>query len=128
MALSSPILRTKKAETDLSAKQYYFVKDGTGPNGIILCSSLGELAIGVLMDKPLGSGSPAAVAHLNDGGTCKVILAEAVTVEGSFLTTDAAGKAILADTTGHRRLGRAMTIGSIGDVIEFEPMLDGSVP
>lgn len=127
MALSTPILRTKVAEEDLSAKQYHFVKDGASANGAVLCDTLGELAMGVLMDKPLASGSPAAIHHLNDGGTAKVELAEAVVTEGAFLTTDAAGKAILADTSTHRKLGRALTIGSIGDIIEFEPMLDGSV-
>ncbi len=126
MALSVPILRPKTAETDLSGNQYYFVKEGTAANSVILCSSAGEKAVGVLMDKPLGAGSPAAVAHLNDGGTAKVLLAEAVTY-GDEITTDAAGKGILADTSTHRILGKALMIGAIGDVIEFEPGRDGAV-
>lgn len=127
MASQHPNLRSKVAEADLSAKQFHFVKDGASANGAIACDSLGESAMGILQNDPI-SGEAAAVHHINDGQTCKVILAEAVTVEGSQLTTDASGQAILADTTGHAVLARALTTGAIGEIIECEPELNGLVP
>ncbi len=90
--------------TTLVAQQYRFVKlhtDGT----VIIASSLGEVCLGVLQNKPAVGQACEIIAigvtKLSADGT-------ATPAEGSLLTTDASGDAENA-VTGHYVLGVALT-------------------
>lgn len=76
-----------KANADLSAKQYCFVKL-TANNTVDVCSATTDVPIGVLQNKPT-SGQNAAVTI--DGIT--KIVAAATIAAGALIATDASGHA-----------------------------------
>jgi uncharacterized protein DUF2190 len=106
--------RSMEAGADLSAKQFYFVKESSGK--AILCSTLGEKSEGVLNNAP-ESGAMARIGQL---GTAKVVASGAIAV-GAWITTDAAAKAVATTTAGHVVRGRAIEAATAdGDIIEIE--------
>lgn len=88
----SPVCVSLPASADLSTKQYLFVElANTGK--VSVCNAAGEAAIGVLQDKPAADGRIGQVAV---GGISKVFAGSGGIDEGDLVTTDAAGKAIVA--------------------------------
>lgn len=88
--------QTRQAASDLSAKQYYFVKLDTAGR-VALCSATTDVPYGILQNKP-GSLEPATVmrvgiSRLVAGGTLGI---------GGLVGTDADGKGTLvtSGTTG----------------------------
>lgn len=79
---------TRKADADLSAKQYFLVKP-TASGGCDLNTTLNGLCLGVLRNKPT-SGKE---AEIQVAGVAKVKAGAAISV-GAYLKSDAAGKAI----------------------------------
>jgi hypothetical protein len=95
------------AAADLSAKRYYFVKR-TSTTEVNLCGA-GEIAMGVLCNKPeLGDVADVqciAYGRVEAGGTFAI---------GDPLKSDAAGKAVKADTDKDHICGWADSAGSSG--------------
>lgn len=100
------------AAADLSAKQHYCVKVNSSGQ-VALCDAAGEIAHGVLQNKPDAQAKAASVRTL---GVTKVVAAAAIE-EGAVVTPTAAGKV----TTGYgadRVLGIALEPAAAdGDVI-----------
>lgn len=108
----TPVVEAFKAEADLSAKQYHFVKLGTA-DGQIVASAANNNAVGVLLNDPqLNDAAEVAV----DGGAL-VQLGGTVT-RGDLLESDAAGKAVLAAGAGnHQVRAIARHSGVANDII-----------
>lgn len=83
------------ADADLSAKQFFFVKQGTTAKRVGLADTDGEVVDGVLQNKPNAAGQPATVMAL---GITKVEAGETLT-PGDLIKTDSAGKAAVAEGT-----------------------------
>ena len=103
-----------KAEADLSANQYHFVKDGTADRTIVLAGA-GE-GFGILMTDPkLGDMAEVALT----GGNAEVVCGGTV-AKGDLLKSDANGEAVVANVANDLALARAIEAGVAGDVIEVE--------
>lgn len=98
--------------------QYQFVKAGTGANGVDLCDTQGEAALGVAVDAA-GALEAVSVYLLNEGGIVPVQAGAAISIGGEITTAaDADGDPAL---TGDVVLGTALeTASGDGHVI---PML-----
>lgn len=115
MAVELPVLiRTYKANADLSAKQFSFVKF-TADNTVDVCSAVTDKPCGVLQNKPT-AGQAADVMVI---GVSKV-LAGGTIAAGDAVGTDATGKAIKetpgTDTT-HFTAGQAEVAAASGDTM-----------
>jgi len=98
---------------DLSTKQYLFV-DVNSSGQVVVVSSTGGKAIGVLQNNPNAVGLGADVATL---GISKVIASAAITA-GAEVSSTNAGQAKTAATT-EQILGRAMnTTTGAGEILE----------
>lgn len=111
-----PEFTTLKAEGDLSAKQFHFVKHGADDDHVVAAGA-GQLALAVLMNAPVAE-EPAELAH--DEG-CKVKLAGTV-ARGGEIMSDAAGKGVAATATNYV-VAIAMESGVNGDVISAKKVL-----
>jgi hypothetical protein len=113
---------TRKANADLSAKQYYFV-EGIAGGKADACNAITDLALGVLQNDPSAAGLPATIAIL---GTTKVV-AGAANAELAKVAPTAAGKAQTAVSTQIPRGIALEAAGADGDIIEIL-LIDGGVP
>lgn len=104
--------RSKIAGADLSAKQFYVVKINS--SGQIVLAGDGEVAYGVLQDKPV-SGAVGAVAVF---GQTKAILGGTVAA-GAKVASDANGKVVTA-TTGENVLGVCVEGGAVNELRSIE--------
>lgn len=95
--------------TDLSAKQHMAVKESAA-RVVAAMAAATDLPVGVLKDKPVGSGSASASARVVVFGIVKMIAGAAITA-GARIQGDAAGKAIPLVATGYG-IGRALTAAS----------------
>lgn len=104
---------TRAANTDLSTKQYFFVKV-VNNNGIgqIALAGDGEFAIGVLQNKPSAAGDDAKVAI---SGIAKVEAGGTITAGGP-VAVDASGNAVAA-SSGDIVVGVAMDSAVDGDLV-----------
>ena len=109
------VIKSFEAAADLSAKQYYLLKDGAAANTVDLASVKGGKVRGVLHNKPT-SGAGAAVCLIG-AGTSKVILGGTV-ARGDELINGTTGKAEKADANGQFVFGQALASGVSGDIIE----------
>ncbi len=101
-----------KAGADLSTKQFFAVKVDT--DGDVVLAGAGEVAVGILQDKPAADGRAATVA---DGGVSKCVFGATV-APGALVMSDANGKLITATTGNYvigicREGGDADEIGSV---------------
>jgi len=109
--------RTFEAAADLSDKQYYCV-ELTAENKVNAASTLGEITVGVLQNKP----EAGEAARVRFGGTSKVVASTAIAV-GALVTAAAGGKAVSTTTAGHYVWGQALEAASAdGDNIEIGPL------
>lgn len=105
-----PSVKVFTSNSDLSAKQFHFVKLVSGTN--IAQSGAAEKAIGVVMNKP-AVNDDAEVAHL--GGGALVKLAGTVAA-GDSIKSDANGAGVLG-VSGDWCPAIAFEAGVAGDVI-----------
>lgn len=86
---------------------------------VIRCTVAGELAMGILQDRPK-TNETATVLVLNAPAVAKIVAGAANIANGAVITTDTTGRAIVA-TTGNYGYGIALnTAGTnaVGDLIE----------
>lgn len=106
------------ATADLSAKQFWFVKNDNA-NGVVVCAA-GEDALGVVQNAP----AAAAMAIVRTFGKTRCI-AQAAIAQGAFVASDTLGKAktalrlTQATGAGSNCLGRALTAAA-ADLSPFE--------
>ena len=85
----SVFMKTFEAGADLSTKQYYFVKQDTTFNRVVVCAAATDVPIGVLQNKPDAAGKAAEVMLV---GLTKVSADAALTI-GNLIGTSADGQA-----------------------------------
>lgn len=137
---SDPEVETFTAEEDLSAKQFYFVKQGTAETGVLLNDTAGGPVLGVLQNKPT-SGQMALVAI---SGTSKCSFnasvaaglratssSDAQLAAASALTVDSSGQSATAASTGSFVVGvvreNGGEAGGIGSVeLDFQGAVAGT--
>ena len=106
---------TRKAEKDLSTKQYYFVEMGGAAGQIDVCDNAGDLVLGVLQNKPNAANKLCAIRVM---GTTKVVCSNTVT-EMARVGTSADGKCVVKSTDADLVAGIALEAGAAGDIIEI---------
>lgn len=108
-----------EASGDLSADQYRFVKIDS--NGQIALCGRGDLAAGILQDKPAALNRAGQVRTVS-GTVSKIVLGGSVT-KGQSLVSDANGKAVNASSSDNNYLGIALESGSSGQIAAmlFQP-------
>ena len=109
-------LRPYKAGTDLSAKQYHFVKAGPNANEVQAVTSIAYVVVGIVMNNP-GLGEQAEVAKLGGGAKLKMV---GVVAAGDLIKTDATGQGVVASVDGENCYARAEAVSAAGDVTEVE--------
>lgn len=114
---TSPFDISVRCETDLSAKQYFFVKLDTSELCVI--AGANDKTLGVLQNAPLGTAAAPKVAIVRTGGLTKLKLNEAVAF-GNFLTPTSTGNAEVCDAANEEFGARALTSGDSGDLILAE--------
>lgn len=102
------------AGADLSAKQYFIVKNDTGSNEVVLAAAAADSIVGVLQNAPV-ENQEALVAV---GGTCKVIAAGDIS-KGAWVTSDGNGEAVATTTAGNLVIGQALQSAVDGDIFEI---------
>ncbi len=112
-----PEIKVFTSNSDLSAKQFHFVKLASGTN--VAQAAAGEKAIGVVMNKP-AANQEAEVALL--GGGALVKLAGPITA-GQSIKSNVNGAGVVAASTGDWCPAIALESGVSGDVISV--LLDG---
>ena len=94
---TSVLTKTFKADADLSAKQFYWVKMTANPLEVGVCSAKEDRPIGVLQNKPDASGKEAEVMMI---GISKVS-SDAALNEGDAIGPSADGQSVAkTQTTG----------------------------
>jgi hypothetical protein len=89
---SGGITLTLTAEADLSAKQYFIVKQGAADLGCALANGATDDPVGILTNTPSASGQAASVIA---AGVTQVVAGAAIT-RGALLKNDGNGKVITA--------------------------------
>lgn len=104
---------TRPSNADLSTKQYLFVElDSSGK--VSACNSAGELAIGVLQNKPAAADRDALVGFI---GVSKVVAGSGGLASNAKVTTDNTGKGVTAASTNHV-LGICVKGAAAGEIAE----------
>jgi len=98
-------------ESDLSGKQYYYVKLSSG---LVVACGANEKMLGILQNAPDGSTARAA-AIVRTFGNSKLIQTETI-AQGNFLTSTAAGAAEICDAAGEEYGAVALTAANSGDL------------
>lgn len=117
MAVEMPVFtKTFKAGADLSAKQFYFVKQSADET-VVVCAAVTDLPVGILQNNPL-SGQGASVMIIGESK----VNADAALAVGNLIGTAADGQAAVyapgTDTTKYicgqvtKAVGNAGEIGS----------------
>jgi len=111
MAFEAPsfVIPGLKAEVDLSAKQFHFVKM-TGDLQVNAAGS-GESAVGILQNDPEVAGAAASVQHL---GVSKLYVAATIAA-GGLIMPDADGKGVVAASGEAAAI--ALEAGASGDLL-----------
>lgn len=106
--------KTFEAEQDLSAKQYHFVELGTADNEVDAPDSAGDLAIGVLQNKPQANEA----ANVRLMGTAKVVCSATI-VKGAWVGTASGGKAVTKSANYDIVRGIALEGADVNEIIEI---------
>lgn len=108
-------LNSLPAGEDLSAKQYYIVQQNASGN-VEVGEGATDLILGVLQNTP-ESGEMATYAK---GGVCKVV-SDGTGSIGSWVTSDASGKATPTTTDGDIVIGKLLEAPSAdGDIVKVD--------
>lgn len=102
-------------EAGSAIDQYIMVANSTTVNRRAGICAAGALPTGVTLNKSTAQGQALTVAN---NGIVK-IMAGAAILNGAFIASDAAGKAVTA-ATGNYAIGRAVTAGGTGEIIEVQ--------
>lgn len=102
-----------KTATDISTKQYFFVKNSSGN---VVVAGAGEQGLGVLQNAPVGTTARAAIAQVRTVGMSKVKLGGTVSA-GQYIKSDSNGKGVAATTDKDIYMAKALTDGVDGDII-----------
>ncbi len=105
---------TRRASSDLSAKQYHAVKCDSGSRTVTI-SGAGEQALGILLNIP-GNGS---LADVSVSGFAKAKSGGTIT-QGEFLKVDAAGKLVPVSTDKDFYIARALENAVANDVFSVQ--------
>jgi hypothetical protein len=106
MAFEEDVLDVSfKVATDLSAKQYYFVKL-SADNTIVICNGATDSPIGVLQNKPKGDVTE-AVGRVRIMGVSRVITGGVVGY-GDLVGTDASGLGVAKTADKAKFMGIAV--------------------
>lgn len=105
-------LVTLPVTADLSAAQYYWVKNSSG--SAALCGA-GQQAMGVLQNDPAASGRPGAIAI---AGFSKAIAGGNISA-GAYVAVDANGKSVTA-ASGDFAVGIAVDSAVDGDIFTVD--------
>ncbi|MFQ5769703.1 MAG: hypothetical protein ACE5HX_04145 [bacterium] len=108
---------------DLSAKQFYVMKQGTTLKSALLASSAGEVVIGILQDTGLDGSSNVehGLVRISGESLCKI--GGTISVDDP-LQADTDGMAIVATTADHV-FARALEAGVDGDLIRVHISSEG---
>lgn len=107
---------TFNATADFQSCQYCFVKLSATPRKVALCSTSGELMVGILQNNPLSGGN--AVVRLQ--GTSKLRAAGTVTLNGLVKTNHSGQGLAITLTSGEYVMCQAretLTNGQTNEVI-----------
>jgi len=99
-------------QTDLSAKQYFFVKLDTSELCVICGAN--DKTLGVLQNAPDGSTNE-TIANVRVAGVTKILAAETLTF-GQFLTPTSVGDAEVCDAADEEYGAIALTSAEDGDL------------
>lgn len=111
--------RTFKAAADYRLMQYHIMYL-SAEEIVTLATAATQLLMGTLENKP-NINENATVSMRHGGATAKVLLGGQVNI-GDCITSDGSGHGIATTTPGDEVIGRAITAGVSGDVIEYSPM------
>lgn len=78
---------SRECAVDLSAKQYCFVKI---VSGLVVAAGAGDLAIGILQNKPVGTTARHATAQIRCFGFSRLVCGTLWTA-GAYIAADSAG-------------------------------------
>ena len=106
---------TRKAEKDLSTKQYHFVRAGATVGHVDVCENASDFVLGVLQNKPNAANKLCTIRIM---GTTKVVCGGTVT-EISRVGTSAEGKCIAKSVNADFIVGITLEAGVAGDIIEI---------
>lgn len=113
MSHFKPNIQAFKAEADLSAKQYTFVKFGADEKSVLSCGA-GERAIGILQNAP-GLGEAAEVAIFGGGAYLKLGASVGL---GQIVKSQADGEGEKASAAGDWCAAVAHQAGVAGDIVD----------
>ncbi len=108
---------------DLSAKQFFVLKDGTTTGSALLADTAGGAVLGILQDTGLDGSSTVAHALVRTAGESKVKIGGNISIRDP-LQADTDGMAIVA-TTADKVFGRALEDGVDGDIIRASISSEG---
>lgn len=111
------ICETFTISEDLSAKQWYVVKNGASAGAVLLADTAGGTVVGVLADTGLDGSSNTENASVVTLGPALCKIGGSVSI-GDPLQADTDGMAITA-TTSDYVFGYAREAGSDGDLIRI---------
>lgn len=114
-SIRQPKIKVFNAVSDLSSKQYCFVKYNAAGDGVDVCGA-GEKSMGVLQNAP-AMGEPAEVALPGGGALLK--LGEALNA-GALLTPLANGSGEQCDAADEWCGAMLAQSGAIGDIVEVD--------
>ena len=103
---------------DLSAKQFFCMKEGTTTGSVLLADTAGGDVVGILQDTGLNGSTNAAHALVRTSGESKCKIGGTIT-NGNPLQADSDGMAIVA-TTADLVFGKALESGVDGDIIRCQ--------
>lgn len=104
-----------ECQTDLSAKQYHFVK--LDSNNLVVIAGANDKSAGILQNAPNGSAAAPVTAVVRVQGVSKLKVSETVAF-GKFLTPTAAGLGEVCDAPGEEFGARAYTSGDANDLAQ----------
>lgn len=102
-----------KTATDISAKQYYFVKNSSGN---VVAAGAGEQGLGIMQNAPVGTSARAAIAQVRTVGMSKLKLGGTVSA-GQYIKADTNGAGVAATSDHDIYLAKALSDGVSGDLI-----------
>ena len=103
---------------DLSAKQFFVLKEGTTTGSVLLADTAGGDVVGVLQDNGINGSTNVAHALVRTSGETKVKIGGTIT-NGNPLQADTDGMAIIA-TSADLVFGKALESGVDGDIIRCQ--------
>ena len=103
---------------DLSAKQFFVLKEGTTTGSVLLADTAGGDVVGILQDTGLDGSSSVTHGLVRTSGESKLKIGGNIT-NGNPLQADTDGMAIVA-TTADLVFGKALESGVDGDIIRCQ--------